>query len=171
MTMQKLTVYEDGHEISYSFDDLLKFHGPGFPGGVTHAYKVMERAFPLLAPDGYLERKKIAIDTSFGGPGGRDSFEMVTRVDSRGKYNVDKSLGDRWEGDGNRRHYFFRLHYEDRSVDLIIKPGHLRDEFFSFPPAPEQTDDQKLRVAWLKQEMTTRLMALDARAIYDVLNA
>jgi hypothetical protein len=169
MSETVLTVFEDGHKLEYSFNDLVKYHGPGYPGGITHAFKVMERCFPVLAPDGYLERRKIEIDTSFGGPGGRDSFEMVTRVVTRGAYNVDKSLGDPWKDDGFRSNYFFRLKYEDRSVSVIIKPGHLRDEFFSFPPPAEQTDNQKLQVAWLKQEMTDRLMALDARAIYDVL--
>ncbi len=170
MTAQTLVVYEDGKQISYTFDDLMKYHGPGFPGGVVHAYKVMERAFPLLAPDGYLERRRIEIDTSFGGPGGRDAFEMVTRVVSRETYRVDKSLGDPWLDDGNRRHYFFRLTYEDKSVELMIKPGHLRDEFFALGAIQDKTDDEKLRHQWLKQEMTDRLLGLDARAIYAVIN-
>ena len=170
MTAKSLVVYEDGHKIEFTFADLMKFHGPGFPGGVTHAWKVMERTFPLLAPDGYLERRQVEIDTSFGGPGGRDSFEMVTRVLTRGKYNVDKSLGERWKDGSHRENYFFRLRHGDRSVAVIIRPGHLREEFFSFPPPAEQTDDEKLRNAWLKQEMTDRLMPLDARAIYDIVD-
>ena len=162
-----LTVFEDGRRLTYEFDDLMKYHGPGFPGGVAHAFKVMERAFPLLAPDGYIERRDIEIDTSFGGPGGRDAFEMVTRVVSRGKYTVDPSLGEPWAEDGHRRHYFFRLRHQDRTAELIIRPGHIRDEFFALGKKEDRTVDDEIHLAWLKREMTDRLLALDARAVYQ----
>jgi hypothetical protein len=40
----------------------------------------MERGLPLLAPDGLVERREVSIETSFGGPGARDAFEMVLRT-------------------------------------------------------------------------------------------
>ena len=49
--MTEIAVRELGRTIAYSFEDLLKYHGPGSPGGVAHAFKVMERAFGLLSPD------------------------------------------------------------------------------------------------------------------------
>jgi hypothetical protein len=41
------------------------------PGGVAHAYKVLELALPLLAPDGAPERREITVRTAFGCPGAR----------------------------------------------------------------------------------------------------
>ena len=34
-----------------SFDDLLKYHGRSSIAGLAHAFKAMERGFPLLSPD------------------------------------------------------------------------------------------------------------------------
>ena len=46
--MTEIAVRELGRTIAYSFEDMLKYHGPGSPGGVAHAFKVMERAFAVL---------------------------------------------------------------------------------------------------------------------------
>ena len=50
--MTQIEVSELGRTIAFSFEDMLKYHGPGSPGGVAQAFKVMERAFAALAPDG-----------------------------------------------------------------------------------------------------------------------
>lgn len=75
-----LEVIDRGRSLRFSFEDVLKYHGPGSPGGAAHAFKVLERALPLLDPDRPCERREIVIDTAFGGPGARDAFELVTRA-------------------------------------------------------------------------------------------
>jgi hypothetical protein len=62
---------------------MLAQHGGGSPGGVAHAFKVLERALPLLDTAGPPERREIVIETAFGGPGARDAFELVTPTSSR----------------------------------------------------------------------------------------
>jgi hypothetical protein len=66
---EQIVVLEDGREISFSFDDMLRYHGGGSPGGVAHAFKVLQRALPVLDADGPVERRAIVIETAFGGPG------------------------------------------------------------------------------------------------------
>ncbi|WP_258557645.1 hypothetical protein [Rhodococcus sp. AG1013] len=84
--MARLEVAELGTPITVSFDDLMKYHGPNAPGGVAHAFKVLERALPLLDPEGPAERREVEIATAHGGPGVRDAFEMVTRAVTGGRY-------------------------------------------------------------------------------------
>lgn len=167
-TEPALTVREDGVVLRYGFDDLMKYHGPGFPGGVAHAFTAMRRALPLLAPDGLVERRGVSIETSFGGPGGRDAFEMALRVVSREAYTVDKSLGDPWKGDGHRENYFFRFTYEGASLSLVIRPGHVRDEFIRLGRKADRTPAETERHNWLKQEMADRLLAADPSDVYEV---
>ena len=81
--MARLNLLDAGAPASFTFEDMLRYHGPGSPGGVAHAYKVLERALPLLAPDGPPERREIVVRTAFGGPGARDGFELVTRAVTR----------------------------------------------------------------------------------------
>ena len=57
MNEVKIEVLEDGKPLAYGFADIMRYHGYGFPGGIAHAFKVMERAFPLLSADGPPERR------------------------------------------------------------------------------------------------------------------
>ena len=86
-------------------------------------------ALPLLSDKTPLERREISLVTAFGGPGGRDAFEMVTRCVTDGRLHVDKNLpeaADALESPGGR--YYFRFTYRGRSVEITIRPGHVRDE-------------------------------------------
>lgn len=166
MAEPAIRVRENGEEIAFTFADLMKYHGLGFPGGVAHAFTVMRRAFPLLAPDGVPERRAVAIETSFGGPGGRDAFEMALRVVSRDAYRVDKSLGAPWAGPDHRENYFFRFHHRDKAVALVIEPGHVRDEFIRLGRKPDRTEQETARHEWLKREMADRLLAADPERVY-----
>ena len=79
----------------------MRYHGPGSPGGVAHGFKVLERALPLLAPEGLCERREIVVETAFGGPGARDAFELVTRAVTGDRYHLDPasrapSAAGRW---------------------------------------------------------------------------
>ena len=38
--MEKIIVLEKGQKLEFSFEDLLKYHGVGYPGGVGHAESV-----------------------------------------------------------------------------------------------------------------------------------
>jgi hypothetical protein len=161
-----LEVAEDGHPITYRFDDLMKYHGPGFPGGVAHAYKVMERALPLLDPDGPLERREVSIRTSFGGPGARDAFEMVLRTRTEDRYVVDPSMARSERGTTLER-YVFELSYRDRTVTLVIREGFVTDEFIALSRKEGRTPDEDAHLTVLKQEMADRLLSKAAVDVYD----
>ena len=39
MTAEPIVVFDNGREVSFSFDEMLDFtHGGGSPGGVAHAF-------------------------------------------------------------------------------------------------------------------------------------
>ncbi len=46
--VSEVSVVEGGVPLVYTFGDLMRYHGPSAPGGVAHAFKVLERALPLL---------------------------------------------------------------------------------------------------------------------------
>lgn len=167
---RSITVQENGTPISYTFDDILKYHGPGFPGGVAHAFKVMERTFPLLADGAPVERRSLAVETSFAGPGGRDAFEMVTRAVSRDAYRVDPGLGDPWRDQHPRQRYFFRVILGDRRVEAVVRPGLVRDEFVALGAKAGRTAEEEARLTHLKKEMADRLLPMDPAEVYELLS-
>ncbi|MDT5188862.1 MAG: hypothetical protein QOI28_1113, partial [Mycobacterium sp.] len=54
---ETIEVRELGQTISFSFDDMMRYHGPGSPGGVASAFKVLQRAIEVLSPDEAPQRR------------------------------------------------------------------------------------------------------------------
>jgi len=161
----RVEVVEKGRVLSFSFADLMLYHGPGSPGGVAHAFKVMERAFPLLAQDGPLERREIEVATAFGGPGARDGFEMVTRAVSGDRYQIDRGLGRPERGTALER-FVFRVDYRGRSVTLAIREGFVTDEFIGLA-RKERSPEEEALLDRLKLEMADKVMSSPAAEVYD----
>jgi len=164
-----LTVLDNGRPHVFTFDEMLNYHGPVAPGGVAHAYKVMERAFARLCPHIPPTRQNIRIETSFGGPGARDAFEVVTRVVTGDRYTVDPAYGAPFTDVGHRNRYVFRIFHGDDMVTLMLRKGLVREEFLAFSAKKDRSADENIHLAWLKDEMTARLMKLHASAVYDII--
>ena len=160
-----IEVVDRGRRIEFSFDDMLRYHGGGSPGGVAHAFKVLERALPLLEPDGPCERSEIVVETAFGGPGARDAFELVTRAVTGERYRIDESLA-RPERGRTLERFVFRLTYRDHSVTLELREGFVTDEFIDLARTEGRSAEQERRLDTLKQEMAERVMARAADEVY-----
>lgn len=162
-----LEVAEDGHPIQFEYADLMRYHGPGFPGGVAHAFKVLERTLPLLGADAPVERRKVEIRTAFRGPGARDAFEMVTRAVTGDRYAVDESL-ERPERGRVLERYVFHVRYRQREVVLAIRDdGFVVPEFIDLARSEARTAAEDVRLAQLKSEMAERLLSRPAIEVYD----
>ena len=78
-----LAVLDRGTRLEFAFDDLMRYHGPGSPGGVAHAYKVLERALPLLEADvrqaGEPDRETLRERAAHAGPIDEDT--LVYRIE------------------------------------------------------------------------------------------
>jgi hypothetical protein len=169
--MTTLAVLDQGESISISFDDLLKYHGRSSIAGVAHAFKAMERAFPLLSPGQPPERYDITVESGFPGGGARDAFEMVTRAVTGDRYRLasDSSAtaaaAKAPEAPGG--HFFFRLGYRGTVVDLVLRPGLIPDEFLQLACRDAPTPAEASRAQQLKEEMAERLLSLPAAEVYD----
>jgi hypothetical protein len=165
-----IAVVDRGRSIEFSFDDLLDYHGPGSPGGVAHAFKVLQRALPLLAADGPPERREIGIRTAFGGPGARDGFELVTRAVSEDRYVVDPSMAVPEHGP-TRERFVFRLDYRDRAVALTLRDGYVTEEFIELARKEDRTPQEESHLDILKLELAERTMSAPAAEVYDAASA
>ena len=162
-----LDVVDAGVPLRFTLADLMRYHGPAFPGGVAHGFVAMLRAWPLLAPDGPPERREIRLDTAFPGPGARDAVELVTRAVTEGRYLVDPALGRPDRGTTLER-YVFRFAHRDRAVRLEIRDGFVTDEFIALTRKTGRTPDEEAHLDVLKQEMADRLLAVPPDQVYDV---
>lgn len=165
-----IAVVDNGQPLEFSFEDMMRYHGPGSPGGVAHAFKVLERAVPLLAPAGIPERREIVIRTAFGGPGARDAFELVTRAVTGERYVVDRGLA-RTERGRTLERFVFELGHRERTATLQVREGFVTDEFIDLARTEDRSDDQEARLTILKREMADRVMSAQAADVYDVIDA
>ena len=159
-------VVDRGRRIAFAFEDVLDYHGPGSPGGAALAFKVLERALPLLEPDGPCERREIVVETAFGGPGARDAFELVTRAVSGDRFRVDPALALPGRGRELER-FVFRLGYRGRRATLLLRPGFVTREFIDLARAEQRSADQERELDALKLALAARVLARPAAEVFD----
>ncbi len=163
-----IEVHEQGTPLRFTFDEMLRYSGPHSPGGVALGFKLMERAFALLEPNGLVERREVLVRTAFGGPGVRDAFELVTRALTNGRYVVDPALGRPERGDALRT-FAFTVGYRDRTVSLLLREGFVTEEFGRLAQSPELTAEEQQRFTSMKQALADQLMATDPDDVFDLL--
>ncbi len=167
---ETIEVQEKGRTLAYSFEDLLKYHGPGSPGGVAVGFKVLQRALALLSPEGPPVRRNISVRTAFGGPGARDAFEFVTRAVTGDRFTHDPDLARPERGRVVER-FVFKLGLADRSVTLLLREGYVTEEFIDLARKDGKNDAEKARLDVLKGELAERVMAADAEDMFDLADA
>ena len=159
---------EDGvRTITFTLDDMMRYHGPHSPAGVAMAFKVMQRAFGELSPGAPPPRRSIVVRTAFRGPGARDGFEAVTRGVSEGRYVVDRSLV---RSDRGRllEDFVFEVAIGDRAATLLLRDGFVTDEFIDMARTENRTPEQEQRLDELKAALAQRVMTASAADVYDL---
>jgi hypothetical protein len=170
VTVEESVVVCDGEAVlSFTFEDMNRYHGGGSPGGVAHAFKVLERGLPLLDPGAIPQRRTIVLETSFGGPGARDAFELVTRAVTGERYLLEPALA-RPEWGRARERFVFRLGYGERRVTLGLRRGYVSDAFVDLAATPARSPVQERELTEMKAEMARRVMSAAAGDVYEVLD-
>ena len=164
---EALTVEERGRTFTFTFDDMMRYHGVHSPAGVAMAFKVMQRAFAALPPDGPPPRRDVVVRTAFRGPGARDGFEAVTRAVTDGRYTVDQSLV-RSDLGRLREDFVFVVEVGGRTATLLLRDGFVSEEFIDLARAENRTDEQEQRLDELKAQLAQRVMAAPSADVYDV---
>jgi hypothetical protein len=161
-----LLVLDGARRCAFGFDAMLDYHGGGSPAGVAHAFKVMERALPLLCEDGPPQRRAVSVRTAFGGPGARDAFELVLRAVTGDRFRVDSSLGRPERGITLER-FVFVLSCDDRAATLVVRDGFVPDELIALSRLPERDAEQEERFVEVKRAAAELVMSAAAADVYD----
>jgi hypothetical protein len=164
---ESLIVQERGQTITFTFDDMMRYHGGHSPGGVAMAFKAMQRAFAALSPDAPPERRSISVRTAFRGPGARDGFEAVTRAVSDGRYAVDRALV-RPDLGRLREDFVFVVLIGDRAANLLLHDGFVTDEFIDLARTESRTEDEESRLDNLKARLAQRVTTAAAADVFEV---
>jgi hypothetical protein len=162
-----VAVTELGHTIEFTFDDVLKYHGPGSPAGVAIGFKAMQCAFAVLVPADPPRRSAVTVRTPFRGPGARDCFEAVTRAVTSDRYVVDRTL---LRADRGRllEDFVFEIAIEGATVTLLLRDGFVTDEFIDLARTEDRTDTQEARLVDLKAQLARRVLSASSDELFDI---
>lgn len=163
---ETIEVSELGQTITFTFDDMMRYHGPHSPAGVAMVFKVMQRAFDQLSPGVPPARRSVAVRTAFRGPGARDGFEVVTRGVTEGRYTVDRSM---LRSDRGRllEDFVFEVTLGDRATTLLLRDGFVTDAFIDLARIQNRTAAQEARLDELKADLAQRVIATPAAELFD----
>jgi hypothetical protein len=164
---EALTVEEGGRTITFTFDDMMRFHGVHSPAGVAMAFKVMQGRSRRYPSTSHPPRREIKVRTAFRGPGARDGFEAVTRAVTDGRYTVDRSLV-RSDLGRLREDFVFVVEVGGRIVTLLLRDGFVTDEFVDLASTENRTDAQEHRIDELKAQLAQRVMVARAEDVFDI---
>ena len=145
----------------------MKYHGPGSPGGVASAFKVLQRAFAVLSPDQPPPRRSIVVRTAYRGPGARDGFEAVTRAVSEDRYTIDLALA---RPDRGRllESFVFEVSIGDRRVTLLLREGFVTEQFIDLAQKDDRTPQEEALLDELKAKLAEHVMATPAADVYEI---
>lgn len=157
-----------------SYDDMIKYHGRFYIGGVALAFKSLEMAFSRLLKNEIPSREKISYLSGLGmnGMGVIDGVEMVTRAWSRGELIADtKLVKDKPGIDApNGGKYYFEVGYDGRRVGLAVKEGLIPLEFKVLSRKAlkgEISDEEAVRLQQVKEELASTLMSNKAEDLFN----
>jgi hypothetical protein len=88
-----LRVRDSIGEITITYEDMCKYHGKDFLGGVALSFKALQIAFDRLLGDEPPERNKIRVVLGFSPPGVLDALEYATRAVSQHRIIIDPTIG------------------------------------------------------------------------------
>ncbi|MDQ1415857.1 MAG: hypothetical protein QOF81_1470 [Acidimicrobiaceae bacterium] len=162
-----IEVLDQGTLLRFTFDDLLRYAGPGSPGGVAMAFAAMRAAFPLLDSDQPVQRREVLIETAFRGPGGRDGFEHVTRGLTDGRYLVTDALEHPERGMALEQ-FVFRFLYRTRECTLLVRAGVVTDDFVNMARKSDRTTDEERQFTAMKQGLADLLLAGQPEAFFEI---
>lgn len=162
-----LEVRERGRTLTFTFEDINRYHGGHSPAGVAIAFKAMQLGFSLVSPGDPPERRSVVVRTAFRGPGARDAFEAVTRGVTDDRYVVDRSLV---RSDRGRllEDFVFVIEHAGSTATLLLRDGFVTDEFVDLARAANRTRPQEDRLDRLRAQLAQQVMAVPATEIFEL---
>lgn len=182
---EKLIKIIDGEkQLSFTFDNLMNFHGGAMPGGVALACRMMQTVFDMFQYErGRLPKRG---ETSFysglgeKGEGILDAMDLVLELRKRqGIKGVNifpiPETAPRAPGNGR---YYFELTIEDTVFCISLKEGLIPKRFFELSEKRHSllkigealSEEEMDRLMVLRQELAKAIMKLDGSDLFSIIS-
>ncbi len=175
-----LTILENSSPRSFTYEEILAYHGGAMPGGVALAFRMLQWIFNdvlKIIP----EKGQCGFYSGLGenGRGIIDTVTLVLGVKEHESLRLDKAYsldktGPLAPGGGR---YYFEFSYQDTLVQLAVKDGAIPEEFFrcSAEMHRKRTNGEPISEAEtahlqkLREELSYAILAADSDALFILL--
>lgn len=168
-----IRVSDAGAPLCFSIRDAFNYHGYDAPGGVVLGFRLLQRAFSLLAPGNACpERRSLSLLTAFPGLGLRDTVELVTRMVTETRFQLDESIDDPRAQEGVAGRFYYCFTFAGRSVELAPLEGYPGGEFVRLGRASKLPGfGPEDAAAWkaAKYSLANTLLGLSAETVVRIL--
>lgn len=133
MNRNIVTIREKGETISFSYDELLQYHGGEMPGGVALSFRMLQWIFNDIL-DTLPERGNCTFYSGLGynGRGIIDTVKKVLGVEENStlRLNIEHSMDKEAPLAPGGGRYYFEFGCAEKNVRLAVKEGAIPEEFF-----------------------------------------
>ncbi len=164
----EITVSEGGREVVFTLDDCFRYHGRGAVGGVVLGFRLLQRLAEIISPQQPLNRRDIALFSSFPGLGVRDVLELITRMVSEQRITVDVNFQHSDIPAGVRGSFYFRFSYQGQCVELAPIKGAPSEAFIAAGRACKQQNASEATLQRFEKEkimLANTLLTQPAKAV------
>ena len=162
--------------LSFSFDDLVKYHGRFNIGGVAMAFRVLKEGFARLSPAAAPERRQISFKSGLGekGTGVIDAVELVTRAKTRDKLTLEQSWLAGNPGPAtpdSRGKYYFELSIDGNQLGFELKADLIPTEFIELINKLHSktiTEAEQKRLRQIKEHLAATILAAPFTDLFKI---
>ena len=127
-----IQVVEGEDRLTFTFADMIAFHGRENIGGSGLGFKALQYALPRLSPHEPPQRRNIHIFSAFAGSGVLDVFELVLRVISDERLEVDIDAKIDGAEPAPTGSFYFQFSSDQHSLNFTLKPGLVPENFLNY---------------------------------------
>ena len=168
--MYKLKVIDEIGEITLDYEEMKKYHGKDYWGGLALSFKVLELAFKKLGDGKVPRRDKIRVVTALNAPGVMDGLEYITRAVSDKRITIDLSIGKGLIAPSGK--FYFEVYYGNKKkITVWLKDGFLPEGFVELAKKCRNgSADEKEITRWkdLKKEIGCLIIKKNPQEILEI---
>ncbi len=125
-------VLEGENRLTFIFGDMIAFHGRENIGGSALGFKALQFALPRLSAHTPPQRRDIHIFSAFAGSGVLEVFEVVLRVISDKRLEIDIDAKIDGAEPAPTGSFYFQFSSDQRSLRFTLKPGLVPENFLDY---------------------------------------
>lgn len=161
-----IDILDHGEPLRLGYDSLLEYHGRAALAGAAIGFRAMACAGAALSGTRIWDRKDLSVVSWHGGPGVRDAIEFITRVITRGHFELRKA--DDTPSCATVTAFRFEVGDGARVAQITLREDVVAPPFFQLARTAGRNAQQEAELSRLKTEVACSVMQLPLHQLFEL---